>query len=294
MQKITELNENKNLVLILGFFDGVHIGHQKVIKSAVDFAKKNALKSAILTFNIHPFCFFKNLKPKYIAQNREKYIEDLGVDYFYEITFDNIIAKMNPEDYIKDILEKYFSPKAIFTGFNHTFGFDKKGTPKFLKDNQSKYNYEYFEIPPQKLGNEVVSSTKIREALINGDIKLVNQMLGRNFVISSSVVKGQQLGKTLGFQTANIIYPDNIINIPFGVYEVNTTYGKGIANFGIRPTINNSKVPVLEVHIFNFDKNIYGEELSIEFINKIRDEQKFNSIEELKEQIKKDILAVIS
>lgn len=294
MQKFTELNENKNLVLVLGFFDGVHIGHKEVIVSAVEYAKKNNLKSALLTFNIHPLCFFKNIVPQYITQNREKIIQDLGIDYFYEIKFDNHIAKIEPEIYIKDILEKYFAPKAIFTGFNHTFGVDKKGTPEILTKYQKEFNYEYFEIPPQKFNDEVISSTRIRNALINGDIELANSMLGRKFNFSSMVVEGQKIGRTLGFKTANIIYPKNIINIPFGVYEVITNHGKGIANFGIRPTVNNSNESVLEIHILNFDKDIYGETLSVEFVKKIRDERKFNSVNELKEQIQKDISAVTS
>ena len=293
MQKFTELNENKNLVLVLGFFDGVHIGHREVIKSAVNYAKENNLKSALLTFDIHPLCFFKNITPQYISQNREKIIEDLGIDYFYEIKFDKNIAKMEPQDYLNDILIKYFSPKAIFTGFNHTFGLDKKGNPEFLIKFQNQYSYEYFEIPPQKFNDEVVSSTKIRNALVNGDIELANSMLGRPFTISSIVVEGQKIGRTIGFKTANVIYPENIINIPFGVYEVNTNYGKGIANFGIRPTVNNTREAVLEVHILDFDKDIYGETLSIEFVKKIRNECKFNSIEELKNQIKADISTVI-
>ena len=294
MQKFTEFNENKNLVLVLGFFDGVHIGHKEVIKSAVAYAQKNNLKSALLTFDIHPLCFFKNIAPQYISQNREKIIQDLGVDYFYEIKFDNFIAKMEPENYLENILEKYFAPKAIFTGFNHTFGIDKKGDSAFLAKYQNKYNYEYFEIPPQKYNNEVVSSTKIRNALIIGDIELANLMLGRSFTISSIVVEGQKIGRILGFKTANIIYPKNIINIPFGVYAVNTNYGKGIANFGIRPTVNSSDEPVLEIHILDFDKDIYGETLTVEFIRKIRNESRFNSIEELKEQIQKDIASIIS
>ncbi len=293
MQKFTELNENKNLVLVLGFFDGVHIGHREVIKSAVNYAKMNDLKSALLTFDIHPLCFFKNITPQYISQNREKIIEDLGIDYFYEIKFDKHIAKMEPEDYLNNILIKYFAPKAIFTGFNHTFGIDKKGNSEFLAKFQNQYNYEYFEIPPQKLNNDVVSSTKIRKALLEGNLDIANSMLGRPFLISSIVVEGQKIGRSIGFRTANVLYPENIINIPFGVYEVITNYGKGIANFGLRPTVNNATKPVLEVHILDFSKDIYGETLSIEFVKKIRDERKFNSIEELKNQIKADISTII-
>lgn len=292
MQIFTELNQNNNLVLALGFFDGVHLGHQAVIGYAVDYAKKHRLKSAVLTFKNHPFCYFKGVCPKYIMQSREEFIATLGVDYFYEIDFDEKLANLSAEDYLENILVKHFSPKGIFTGFNHTFGAKKSGNAEFLKDNQTKFGYEYFEIPPQKMGGEVISSTKIRELLAKGDIELANKMLGRKFTLKSVVVEGQKLGRQLGFRTANILYPEQIVDIPFGVYEVETNFGKGIANFGIRPTVNDSKKPILETHILNFDNDIYGEVLEINFNKMIRRETKFASVEELKAQIKKDIRTI--
>lgn len=292
MKVFTQLNENKNLVLILGFFDGFHLGHQKVITSAVNYAKLNGLKTAILTFKKHPLCVIKNIKPKYIMQNRQDFVQNFGIDYFYELDFDLNIANMDPQDYLNNILVKYFEPNAIFTGFNHTFGIDKKGTPALLEISKDKYGYKYFQISPQMLDGEVISSTKIRNALSNGDLQLVNSMLGRNFTLSSIVVEGEKIGRTIGFKTANVIYPDEIVRIPFGVYEVNTNYGKGIANFGIRPTVNNIEEPILEVHILNFEEDIYGETLTIEFVKTIRKEQKFESLDKLKEQIKKDISTI--
>jgi len=291
MQIFTELNENRNLSLALGYFDGVHLGHKAVIKSAVEFAKQNDIKSAIITFKDHPCCHFYGVCPKYILsrKSRQEEIEHLGVDYLYELDFNDNLCSLTAQEYLEQVLIKHFKPKSISTGFNHNFGAKKSGNVEFLKNNQNKYGYKYFEIPPQKLGNEIISSTTIRNELQNGEIKKANLMLGKKFKISGIVIEGQKLGRTLGFRTANVEYPTELVDIPFGVYKVETQYGKGIANFGIRPTVTNKSKPVLETHIIDFDKDIYGETLQVKFMDMIRKEQKFNSIEELKLQIQSDI-----
>ena len=291
MQIFTQLNENKDLSLALGYFDGVHLGHQKVIKTAVNYAKENGLKSAVITFKDHPCCYFYGVCPKYILSRelRREKIADLGVDYIYELDFDEKLSKLNAKEYLENILIKNFTPTAISTGFNHFFGTNKSGNAEYLKEHQAQYGYEYFEIPPQKINDEVISSTTIRTCLTNGDIEKANTMLGSEFSLNGTVIEGQKIGRTLGFRTANILYPPELVDIPFGVYEVETNYGKGIANFGIRPTISNTKKAVLEIHILDFDKDIYGENLNIKFIRMIRQEQKFSSADELKFQSNKDI-----
>ncbi len=295
MQVFYELNQNNNLALALGYFDGVHLGHQKVIKSAVEFAHQNNTKSAVITFKDHPCCYFYGVCPKYIlsGKQREEEIAKLGVDYLYELDFDDKLCTLTAEEYLKEILEKYFSPISISTGFNHHFGAQKSGNAEFLRQNQTKYGYKYFEISPEKVNDKIISSTAIRTYLQQGKIEKANQMLGSNFSIKGEVVEGQKLGRTLGFRTANLLYPKEIIDIPFGVYEVMTTYGKGITNFGIRPTVSSTKKAVLETHILDFDKDIYGKILRVEFIKMLRREQKFNSVDELKKQIQSDINSVI-
>ena len=291
MQIFTSLNENKNLSIALGYFDGVHLGHRAVINSAVNFAKKNNLKSAVITFKDHPCCFFYGVCPKYILtreQRREK-LASSGIDYLYELDFDEKLSSLSAQEYLENILVKYFTPKSISTGFNHHFGAQKSGTPEFLRNNSKKYGYEYFEIPPQKIDNEIISSTAIRNCLQNGQIEKANKMLKDNFAITGIVVEGQKLGRKLGFKTANLIYPPELIELPFGVYETNTQYGKGITNFGIRPTVSSTQKPVAETHILNFAKDIYGEKINVEFVRMLRKEQKFNSVDELKQQIAKDI-----
>ena len=296
MQILHDLSENPNLSLALGYFDGVHLGHQAVIKNAVNYAKQNGGKSAVITFKDHPCCFFHGVCPKYILtrEYREKFIADLGVDYLYELDFEKL-AGLSAEEYLENILIKHFSPKSISTGFNHNFGHNKTGDVKFLEEESVKYNYKYFALPPQKYDGEVISSTKIRKLLSDGQIDTANKMLGRNFIIEGTVIKGRQIGRTIGFRTANILYPLELIDIPFGVYSVLVDYAsqtyQGIANFGVRPTVNGHGA-LLEVHILDFERDIYGEVLEVKFIKMLRTERKFDSLDSLKQQISRDIKSI--
>lgn len=287
MQILTELNKNPNLSLALGFFDGVHLGHQAVIKNAVDFAEQNGTKSAVITFKDHPCCHLWGVCPKYILtrEERRKRIEKIEVDYLYELDFENI-CNMSAKEYLENILLRYFSPSAISTGWNHTFGHDKIGNAEFLRKNA--INYEYFEIEPKSLDGEIISSSTIRNLLVNGKIIHANAMLGYKFQVSGTVVEGNKIGRTLGFKTANINYPSELIDLPFGVYDVSANNKKAIANFGIRPTVDGQKT-VLETHILDFNEDIYNQDITIEFNKMLRPERKFQSLDELKEQIKTDI-----
>lgn len=294
MQIIKDLKKITDLSLALGFFDGVHKGHQAVIKNAVNFAKDNGLMSAVVTFSNHPHCYFYDVAPKYIltSDERAKHIAELGVDYLIELDFESI-SGLTAEDYLKDVLVKYFMPRAITTGWNHYFGYKKSGNVKFLADNSQKFNYEYFEIPPQKEASVNISSTAIRNYLAKGEIAKANSMLGYKFSISGKVVKGKQLGRTIGFPTANIIYPSELIELPFGAYAVNVKFSdrlfKGVTNFGIRPTVSDTKLTTLETFIIDFDQDIYEKTIEVEFIKMIRPEKKFPSLDALRTQISLDI-----
>lgn len=300
MQVFNELNKNKGLSLAFGFFDGVHIGHQAVIKSAVDFAKLNDKKSAVITFEDHPCCFFYHVKPQYIIKEADKikFLENLGVDYLYTINFDQHLSIMMASDYLKEVIVKNFEPSAISTGFNHFFGAQKSGDVNYLKKMQDELNYKYFEVSPMLHNGEVISSTRIREDLMLGNIEVVNSLLGYEYFLEETVVHGQQLGRKIGFKTANLIYSDNLVQIGRGVYKVSVEYNgemfKGIANYGLRPTVGDNEKPALEVHILDFDREIYGESIKVTFFKKIRDEKKFDSIEELKSQIETDINIAMS
>ncbi|MFI3300376.1 MAG: riboflavin biosynthesis protein RibF [Candidatus Gastranaerophilales bacterium] len=293
MQIFTELNYNPNLSLALGYFDGVHLAHQSVIMQAVDFARANNSKSAIITFSDHPCCTIWGVCPKYILtrENRREQIASLGVDFLYEIDFCDV-KNMNAQDYLQNVLIKNFEPVAISTGYNHNFGHNKSGDVSFLRESSQIYNYEYFEQDAQRYNDEIISSSVIRRILSVGEIEKANNMLNKKFSITNIIKKGNQIGRTIGYKTANIEYPNELINIPFGVYQVDTNYGKGIANFGSRPTVDGENI-VFEVHILNFDKDIYGEILVVEFEKMIRAERKFASLDELKSQIEIDLNSVV-
>ena len=296
MEIVRELREIPNLSLALGFFDGVHLGHQAVINCAVDFAKENNCKSAVVTFKEHPYCYFKGASPKYILtlEDKYKYIADLGVDYLIELDFARV-CKMTPMQYLEDILVKYFSPRAISTGFNHKFGVDKTGNVMFLSDCQEKFDYIYFATPPQSIYGDMISSTAIRQFIKSGSVFMADTMLGRKFAVSGTVIKGKELGATIGYPTANIIYPLDIVEPPHGVYEVEVNIGesskvyKGLANFGIAPTVSNSGICTLETYILNFKGNLYDTDIKVSFGRFIRPEIKFSNLDELKTQIDLDI-----
>lgn len=297
MQIFKNLEKIPNLSLALGYFDGVHKGHQAVINTCVNYAKENSTKSAVITFRDHPCCYFYGVCPKYILtrKDREKRIAALGVDYLFELDFESI-SGLTAEEYLKDVLIKYFTPTAIATGWNHNFGYKKSGDVKFLAKKSQKFDYKYFETSPQKEGLRTISSTAIRDYLFDGEIELANKMLGYNFTISGEVIEGQKLGRQIGFRTANLVYPPELIDIPFGVYSVNVKVDdeifKGITNFGIRPTVCETKTHSLETHILEFDRDIYGKTIEVEFLKMIRQEKKFSSIDALKNQINQDIKSV--
>ncbi len=279
--------------LILGFFDGVHIAHKSVINSALSFARGENVK--LITFKDTPALYFGG-NAEYIMQRNDsiKKIKSLGVGAVVQLDFPSI-AKMTAEEYLEFISKKY-SPNAIFTGFNHTFGLNKQGNPDFLRQNQEKYDYKYFCIQPIKTeNNTIISSTVIRNMLKNGKISDANKLLDSNFSLEGKVIHGAEIGRKIGFPTANIKYPDKLVKIPFGVYRaqviINNITKDAVINWGIKPTVNNTEEPIVEAHLLNFDDNLYEKNIRIEILYKIRSEKTFKNLEELKQQIERDIKA---
>ena len=295
MDIIRELTEIPNLSLALGFFDGVHIGHQAVISGAVDFAHNVAGDSAVVTFKEHPYCYFNKVPPKYILTREDKYryFEELGLDYVIELDFASI-CHLTPNEYLENILVKYFRPTAISAGFNHRFGVNQSGTVKILSDMQDRYGYLYFATPPQAIWGDVISSTTIRKFIKSGSEDMAASMLGRKFSVSGTVVKGRGLGKSLGYPTANFTYPTELIQPPYGVYDVDVTLDdgtvyRGLANFGVAPTVSDVEIPTVEVYLLNFDGNLYDKDIKVSFSKMIRPEIKFENLDELKTQIALDV-----
>lgn len=291
-----ELNENKNTVLALGFFDGVHFAHQTLIKKTVELAQKNGIKSALITFLDSSFYILTGKNPSYITLLDDKInlIQNLGVDDIYVLDF-NKYKLMEADDYIHNVLIEHFHPKFIVTGFNHRFGANKKGDSKLL--SSFNHDFNYVEINPIYKNDILISSTNIKKFISDGEIELANKMLNRNFSIKGTVIKGQEIARTLGYRTANIILDNKLIKPKYGVYfgysyYKNTKY-PSLINFGIRPSVDKNLVETLEVHLLNFNKNLYGEELKVEFETFRRGEIKFSNIEELKNQINSDYLALL-
>ncbi len=293
----------QNTVLTIGNFDGVHLGHQEILNNAKRIASSENLKSALLTFEPHPL---KVIKPNQIfdkklssLSQKLSFLKSQNLaDVVFIGSFNKKLANLSAEDFVKKILVEKLKIKHLIIGYDFIFGKDRLGDANLLQQLAGVYNFSFHQIAA-KSGNDsqVYSSTKIRNLISNGDIKAANQMLGRSYKIEGIIIEGKKLARTLGFPTANFLPRKDLIRPKFGVYKANVLLDDknypAILNFGIKPTFSGTK-PLFEVHIFNFENQIYGKKIAVELLDFIREETKFNSIEELKEQIAKDILSLSS
>ena len=286
----------KNSIILIGNFDGVHKGHQKLFSLAKKYKKRYSSKIGVLTFEPMPKMFFnKNLNNFRISSLQQKIdnLKDLNVEFMIIKKFDRKFSKIKSITFIKEILGKKLKPKFIFVSNNFRFGNKREGNVKQLIQYETLYNYKIVKPKPLSKDKKIISSTLIRKLLENGKLDKVNKFLNREWSVEGKVIKGRQLGKKIGFPTANIDIKDYIVAKP-GVYAVkvkkeNTKkFIKGIANLGFRPTFNQKKI-LLEVHLFNFSGNLYNKLLSVEFLKFIRREKKFKNIDQLKAQIKTDL-----
>lgn len=288
-----ELTYINNTSLALGFFDGLHLGHKVVLKNAINIAKQNNTTSTVLLFNEHPLNVLSNQNVEQILTLDEKLqlLEQIGIDNVVLLDFKQF-SGYTADEYLENVLVKYFTPISITTGFNHFFGYKKSGNTDFLRKNKDKYNYKFFEVPPFVVNDSVVSCSIIRNKLSLGDFFEANKLLGYNYFINGSVIEGQRIASKLGFPSANILYPENKIKIPHGVYYVIVSYnGKeynGILNHGFAPTINDESILKTEVHILDFDKDIYSQNIKVSFVTKIRNQMKFENVEKLVSQLNRD------
>ena len=287
---------HKESIILIGNFDGVHLGHQKLFKLAKLYKKKYNLKIGVVNFEPMPKMFFnKSLKNFRLSSIDQKLnlLNNLEVDFIVTKKFDKIFSKTKSINFIKNILSNKLKAKFIFVSNNFRFGNKREGDVGFLIQNEKKYNYQVIKPKPFLINKKIVSSSLIRSYLEKGFLEKANNLLNRKWSIDGIVQKGRQVGKKIGFPTCNIDIKDYILAKP-GVYAVrvlrknNLKILKGIANLGYRPTFNQRKI-LLEVHLFNFAGNLYNKHLSVEFLKFIRKEKKFKNISKLKSQIKLDL-----
>jgi riboflavin kinase/FMN adenylyltransferase len=291
---IREYN-NKKSVVTIGTFDGVHIGHKKILEKIIFNAKELNCESVVLTFFPHPRMVLQDNSVVQLLNTLDEktlLLEKTGIDNLIIHPFNQEFSRLTAEEFVKEILVNQLNIRKIIIGYDHRFGRNRTANINDLIVFGKEYGFEVEQISAQEINDNAVSSTKIRNAILEGNITLANNYLGYNYFFSGIVVKGKQLGRTIGFPTANIKINEDYKLIPKnGVYIVKSNYDKktifGLINIGTRPTVDGTN-QTIEVFYLDFDKTIYDESLTIEIIEFIRDEQKFDSLKDLKNQINED------
>ncbi|TDE17470.1 bifunctional riboflavin kinase/FAD synthetase [Dyadobacter psychrotolerans] len=283
-------------VVTSGTFDGVHIGHKKILSRLREISQLSGGETVVLTFWPHPRTVVsedsQSLQLLSTIEEKIELFAQLGIDHLAIIPFTRSFSELSSEDFIHQILVDKIGTKKLVIGYDHRFGKNREGSFEFLKQNCSQYGFEVEEIPRQDIEDMAISSSRIRKALVTGQIHEANELLGRQYNISGTVVKGKQLGRTIGFPTANVHPDESYKLIPQnGVYVIKATYKdetfKGMLNIGVRPTVDGTS-KTIEAHLFDFDKEIYGEELQLELLHYLRPEQKFDGLPSLMARIKLD------
>ena len=293
---IEKFKKKNNAIVTSGTFDGVHIGHQKILRTLKNIATKKNGETVLITYWPHPRLVLDpaNDTIKLLTSFEEKasVLESFGLDHLIKIAFTKEFSQMSSARFIKEILVDGIGTKTLVIGYDHKFGHNREGSFESLKANAGNYGFTIREIPRQDIKNVGVSSSKIRRSLSNGDIHISNQFLGWEYCLNGKVVKGDQIGRQIGFPTANISIESDLKLIPAGgsyavrVIHDNTDY-LGMLNIGTRPTVNGSN-QTIEVNIFDFDKQIYNDEIRVKMVRLIRKENKFESLDLLKGQLKLD------
>jgi riboflavin kinase/FMN adenylyltransferase len=302
-RSIENLPHFTNAALTIGTFDGVHEGHKKIIDALIKEARSISGEAIIITFHPHPRKIVHPNEHLQLINTPEEKIELLGktgIDHLVIVPFNQGFASQSADEYIENFLIEKFHPHTIIIGYDHHFGKDRKGNFMLLAEKADEYNYRLLEIPKYILQEAGVSSTQIRNALLQSDIETANKLLGYEFFFEGLVINGDQLGRKLGYPTANLQYTDtDKIHLGHGVYaaytEVNGKQYKGMLSIGNRPTLYNSNERV-EINIFDFDEDIYGKTIRVIVKKYLREQEKYSSLDELKEQLafdKKNSMAVL-
>lgn len=292
---ISEFNSTKKTIVTIGTFDGVHIGHQKIIEKLIQETKKADCESLILTFFPHPRMVLNgssSIKLLNTINEKSSLLEKMGLDNLVVHPFDKKFSNLSAEEFVKTILVDSFNIKKIIIGYDHRFGNNRAANIDDLISFGKKYDFEVEQISAQEIDSVSVSSTKIRDAITDGNMIVANEFLGYEYILSGKIITGKQLGRTIGFPTANIKIEENYKLIPKnGVYIVKSHLQEktvfGIMNIGLNPTVNGEDLSI-EVHFLDFDADLYNKNITVSVIARIRDEQKFTSIDLLKAQIQED------
>lgn len=294
--QIEDFRNIKNPVVTTGTFDGVHLGHQKIISRLIDVAKEEQGETVLLTFYPHPrmvlFPDDNELKLLNTQQEKIRLLEKYGIDHLIIHPFTKEFSRLTSVEFVRNILVNSIHTKRLVIGYNHHFGRNREGSFEHLKEFGPVYGFDVEEIPAKDIDHIEISSTKIRQALQAGEVEVAATYLGHTYSVNGKVVQGKQLGRTIGYPTANILMEDKYKLIPAdGVYavkvELNGVMYQGMLNVGNNPTIE-GKGRSLEVNIFDFDQNIYGDEATIYFIERLRDEVKFSGLDQLKAALARD------
>ncbi len=293
---LSDFSPLANAVVTSGTFDGVHLGHQKILQILRESTAASGGESVVLTFWPHPRMVVsqdsQGLKLLSTIDEKIELLEQQGVNHLLIVPFTREFSELSSEEYVQNILLDTIGTKKLVIGYDHRFGRNREGGFEYLEAHARRFGLELEEIPRQEIDNLVISSTQIRESLQNGQIKAANELLGRPYTFSGIVVKGRQLGRTIGFPTANVQVAESYKLIPAnGVYAVKALvrgqWLNGIMNIGNRPTVDGIG-RTQEVYILDFSDDIYGENITVELVDYIRPERKFNGLDELKSQITKD------
>ena len=294
---IHSFTTKKKTIVTIGTFDGVHVGHKKILEKIIQNTNNSDYESLVLTFFPHPRTVLQTateMKQLNTIDEKSNLIKKAGIDNLVIHPFDKEFASLSAEEFVKKVLVDIFNIQKIVIGYDHRFGKNRTADINDLIAFGNQYNFEVEQISAEELNEVAVSSTKIRNALTDGNIELANSFLGYNYAITGMVVQGKQLGRTIGFPTANISINEDYKLIPnSGVYVVeckieNQSYF-GMMNIGTNPTVENTnQKQKLEVNIFDFDQDVYGKSINISFLKRIRSEQKFGSLDALKAQIAND------
>ncbi|RAU83001.1 bifunctional riboflavin kinase/FAD synthetase [Pontibacter arcticus] len=301
IRDIADFPKLSHAVVTSGTFDGVHVGHQKILKRVTERAKQSNGQSVVITYWPHPrlvlFPEDNNLKLLSTIEERIAQLRSYAIDYLLIIPFTKEFSRTSSRTFITDILVKAIGTKVLVIGYDHRFGKNREGSFEHLKARSQQYGFEVEEIPREDVDEIGVSSTKIRKALENGQVHTASQYLGRPYTLTSVVEEGDKIGRTIGYPTANLALHEKHKLIPGnGVYAVRVKIGDeqytGMMNIGMRPTVA-GKVLRLEVNILDFDRDIYGQSITVEFVEQLRLEQKFENLDQLKAQLQRDKDATI-